>query len=250
MTATVNAAQAVASADNTQLTGNAQQMKVFQTMKEKHPDTLFLFRRGDFYEAINEDAETASKVLGILLTTRNNGEGAEPTKLAGFPITNLDTFLPKLIKAGHRVAICEEDGKEGQPKAKRGTRKAADKAQEKQEAQGEELLTVKAEDPELKAERQRAELQTRLEKLKRLQELNTRRTIFLATLESLEAAKSTMEAEDELQAKSYRLEFGEMYGRDKIFSISNREILLSFLAFMAETITGKVAELEEQIIKV
>ena len=247
MTATVNAAQAVASADNTQLTGNAQQMKIFQSMKEKHPDTLFLFRRGDFYEALNEDAETASKVLGILLTTRNNGEGAEPTKLAGFPIANLDTFLPKLIKAGHRVAICEEDGKEEQPKAKRGTRKAAAK---QEDTDAEELLTVKAEDPELKAERQRAELQTRLEKLKRLQELNTRRTIFLATLESLEAAKSTMEAEDELQAKSYRLEFGEMYGRDKIFSISNREILLSFLAFMAETITGKVAELEEQIIKV
>lgn len=82
-------------------------MKQFFTLKAKHPDALMLFRCGDFYETYCEDAVTASKILGITLTRRNNGasSGAE---MAGFPHHALDTYLPKLIRAGKRVAICDQ----------------------------------------------------------------------------------------------------------------------------------------------
>ena len=82
-------------------------MKQFFAMKSKHPDALLLFRCGDFYETYCDDAIEASKILGITLTRRNNGasSGAE---MAGFPHHALDTYLPKLIRAGKRVAICDQ----------------------------------------------------------------------------------------------------------------------------------------------
>ncbi|NNC95716.1 MAG: DNA mismatch repair protein MutS [Chitinophagales bacterium] len=82
-------------------------MKQFNKIKSEHPDAILLFRVGDFYETFGEDAVTASSVLGIVLTKRSNGSASE-TELAGFPHHSLNTYLPKLIKAGFRVAICEQ----------------------------------------------------------------------------------------------------------------------------------------------
>ena len=83
-------------------------MKQFFSMKAKHPDALLLFRCGDFYETYCEDAVEASKILGITLTRRNNGGSTGSAEMAGFPHHALDTYLPKLIRAGKRVAICDQ----------------------------------------------------------------------------------------------------------------------------------------------
>ena len=82
-------------------------MQQYQQVKAKHPDTILLFRMGDFFETFEEDAKIAARVLGITLTKRGNGAAGE-VPLAGFPHHALDTYLPKLLKAGHRVAICEQ----------------------------------------------------------------------------------------------------------------------------------------------
>ncbi|MFN0049551.1 MAG: DNA mismatch repair protein MutS [Cytophagales bacterium] len=82
-------------------------MKQHAEIKEKHPGALVLFRVGDFFETFGEDAIKASGILGITLTKRGNGSASE-TELAGFPHHSLDTYLPKLVKAGQRVAICEQ----------------------------------------------------------------------------------------------------------------------------------------------
>lgn len=100
-------------------------MKQFFDLKAKHPDALLLFRCGDFYETYCEDAVAASKILGITLTRRSNGrsrDGGQTTEMAGFPYHALDTYLPKLIRAGRRVAICDqlEDPKLTKTLVKRG----------------------------------------------------------------------------------------------------------------------------------
>ncbi|MBI4418269.1 MAG: DNA mismatch repair protein MutS, partial [Ignavibacteriales bacterium] len=82
-------------------------MRQYRQVKARYPDTILLFRMGDFYETFEEDAKTASKVLGITLTKRGNGAAGE-VPLAGFPHHALETYLPKLLKAGHRVAVCEQ----------------------------------------------------------------------------------------------------------------------------------------------
>ncbi len=96
-------------------------MKQYNAIKRKHPDALLLFRVGDFYETFGEDAITASKVLGIVLTHRKNGAAAK-MELAGFPHHSIDTYLPKLVRAGFRVAICDqlEDPKATKTIVKRG----------------------------------------------------------------------------------------------------------------------------------
>jgi DNA mismatch repair protein MutS len=81
-------------------------MRQYFEIKEKHPGTILLFRVGDFYETFADDAVLISKELGITLTKRNNG--GDQTPLAGFPYHALDTYLPKLVKRGYRVAICEQ----------------------------------------------------------------------------------------------------------------------------------------------
>ncbi len=95
-------------------------MQQYNTIKTKYPDALLLFRVGDFYETFGEDAVKASKILGIILTHRNNG--GERTELAGFPHHSVNTYLPKLVKAGQRVAICDqlEDPKMTKTIVKRG----------------------------------------------------------------------------------------------------------------------------------
>ena len=96
-------------------------MAQYAEMKKKHPDAVLLFRVGDFYETFSDDAITASEILGITLTRRANGK-ASSVELAGFPHHALDTYLPKLVRAGKRVAICEqlEDPKLTKTLVKRG----------------------------------------------------------------------------------------------------------------------------------
>ena len=96
-------------------------MQQHRAIKQKYPDAILLFRVGDFYETFGQDAVLASKILGITLTKRNNGAAAEAA-LAGFPHHSLDTYLHKLVKAGHRVAVCDqlEDPKQAKGIVKRG----------------------------------------------------------------------------------------------------------------------------------
>ncbi len=96
-------------------------MKQYNQIKARHPQALLLFRVGDFYETFGEDAIIASKILGIVLTHRKNGAAGE-VELAGFPHHSLDTYLPKLVRAGQRVAICDqlEDPKMTKKIVKRG----------------------------------------------------------------------------------------------------------------------------------
>ena len=98
-------------------------MKQFYDLKAKHPDAVLLFRCGDFYETYAEDAVVAAQILGITLTRRNNGKENMPsTEMGGFPYHALDTYLPKLVRAGKRVAICDqlEDPKLTKTLVKRG----------------------------------------------------------------------------------------------------------------------------------
>ena len=97
-------------------------MKQFMDLKDKNPDAILLFRCGDFYETYCEDAVTTADITGITLTKRNNGGKGTVIEMAGFPHHALDTYLPKLIRAGHRVAICDqlEDPKLTKKLVKRG----------------------------------------------------------------------------------------------------------------------------------
>ena len=98
-------------------------MKQFRAIKEQYPDAMLLFRCGDFYETYAEDAVRAAKILQITLTHRSNGgQGSGNLEMAGFPFHALDTYLPKLVRAGLRVAICDqlEDPKLTKKLVKRG----------------------------------------------------------------------------------------------------------------------------------
>ncbi|MDX9791279.1 MAG: DNA mismatch repair protein MutS [Candidatus Kapabacteria bacterium] len=96
-------------------------MKQYNQIKQKYPDTVLFFRMGDFFETFHDDAVITAKICGIILTKRNNGAGAD-TPLAGFPHHQLDSYLPKMVKAGYRVAVCEqlEDPKMAKGLVKRG----------------------------------------------------------------------------------------------------------------------------------
>src|SRR4028118_1797338 len=96
-------------------------MKQYNLIKARYPGALLLFRVGDFYETFGEDAVKASKILDIVLTKRSNGAAGD-VPLAGFPHHSLDAYLPKLVRAGERVAICDqlEDPKFAQGIVKRG----------------------------------------------------------------------------------------------------------------------------------
>lgn len=96
-------------------------MRQYNRIKGQHPDAILLFRVGDFYETFLQDAVVAARVLGITLTKRNNGGGGE-SELAGFPYHSLDNYLPKLVRAGYRVAVCDqlEDPKQAKTVVERG----------------------------------------------------------------------------------------------------------------------------------
>ena len=100
--------------------------KAYESMKAKHPDAILLFRCGDFYEAFGEDAKAVSEVLGITLTRRNAKDIT--AQMAGFPHHALDSYLPKLVRAGKRVAICDEPSESAPKKA---TRKRSTKSESK-----------------------------------------------------------------------------------------------------------------------
>ena len=95
-------------------------MKQYNTIKVKYPDAILLFRVGDFYETFGQDAIKTAQILGITLTKRNNG--SDNLELAGFPHHSIDSYLPKLVRAGLRVAICDqlEDPKSVKGIVKRG----------------------------------------------------------------------------------------------------------------------------------
>lgn len=101
--------------------GTTPLMKQYYEMKERYPDAILLYRMGDFYETFGEDAIVAARVLGITLTKRSHGSPGD-VELAGFPHHAIDTYLPKLVRAGHRVAVCEqlEDPKKTKKLVKRG----------------------------------------------------------------------------------------------------------------------------------
>ena len=101
--------------------------KAYESMKAKHPDAILLFRCGDFYEAFGEDAKAVSEVLGIILTRTSRKDIT--AQMAGFPHHALDSYLPRLVRAGKRVAICDEPTKvaEKVEPAKKATRKSAKK---------------------------------------------------------------------------------------------------------------------------
>ncbi len=86
---------------------NTPLIKQYLQIKSKYPDYILLYRIGDFYETFFEDAEITSKVCNIILTKRNNGAAGD-VPLAGFPFHQLDNYLPKIVKAGYKVAVCEQ----------------------------------------------------------------------------------------------------------------------------------------------
>ena len=96
-------------------------MRQYWDAKRQHPDSIMLFRMGDFYETFEKDAILASKILGITLTKRANG-AASSVPLAGFPYHSLDNYLPKLVRSGLKVAVCDqlEDPKQAKGLVKRG----------------------------------------------------------------------------------------------------------------------------------
>ena len=85
-------------------------MKQFHELKSKHPEALLMFHCGDYYEMYEEDAVTASCILGITLTESKSGQGRDgkPIRMAGFPQRALDSYLPRLVRAGKRVCICDQ----------------------------------------------------------------------------------------------------------------------------------------------
>jgi len=121
-------------------------LKQFLDLKQKHPDALLLFRTGDFYETYKGDAEKASRILGITLTksTKTKDEQGKPLVMAGFPYHALDTYLPKLIRAGERVAICD------QLESPRATTKRSESGQQEESKQTikEEVAPAKKQEEE------------------------------------------------------------------------------------------------------
>src|SRR5664279_4355681 len=93
--------------DDSKASATTPLMRQYNAIKEQNPDTVLLYRMGDFYELFSDDAKIASKVLGLTLTSRNHGS-AEDVPLAGFPHHALDRYANKLVRAGHKIAICEQ----------------------------------------------------------------------------------------------------------------------------------------------
>lgn len=122
-------------------------IKTFKMLKKKHPDALILFRVGDFYEAYCEDAQKASEVLGVTLTKNKK----EDIFIAGFPEQALDTYLPKLIRAGLRIAICDNID---------NAQKAKEAAEETPQDEYVEYEEIKTEEPQQEKEEQPTEIKT------------------------------------------------------------------------------------------
>ena len=140
---------------------------------------------------------------------------------------------------------------EAKPEPKQEAKPEATAAPQ-QEAKPEPLVSIPTETAEERAERMQKELQTTLQKLTKLQDLNKKRTKFIETLDLLTDAKQKLTAEEDFEAKTYKIDFcgGTEYRNDKLFSIANRELLLDFVDFMQSKIQERVSSLEAQIIEV
>lgn len=211
----------------------------FEEFKKQHPDTMFLFRVGDAYEIRNEDAKKASKVLPLPLQEKDGKQ------VISFPYEQLDNNLPLLVRHGIKVAIVEDE-------LNNAPKQAAAPAPKKEEKQQETLVQIKQETAAERAARMQQELQQTLQKLNALQELNKKRTKFIETLDLLKDAKEKMQGEEDFEAKTFRLDFNKevSYKSDKLFSISNKSVLLDFVDFLQERIKERVELLEAQIIEV
>lgn len=213
--------------------------QTFEELKKTRPDTIFLFRVGDAYEIRNEDAKKASKVLPLPLQEKDGKQ------FISFPYEQIDNYLPLIVRSGNKVAIVEDE-------LNNAPKQAAAPAPKKEEKQQETLLQIKQETAAERAARMQQELQQTLQKLNALQELNKKRTKFIETLDLLKDAKEKMQADEEFEAKTFRLDFNKevSYKSDKLFSISNKSVLLDFVDFLQERIKERVEVLEAQIIEV
>ena len=211
----------------------------FEEFKKQHPDTMFLFRVGDAYEIRNEDAKKASKVLPLPLQEKDGKQ------VISFPYEQLDNNLHLLVRHGIKVAIVEDE-------LNNAPKQAAAPAPKKEEKPQETLAQIKQETAAERAARMQQELQQTLQKLNSLQELNKKRTKFIETLDLLKDAKEKMQGEEDFEAKTFRLDFNKevSYKSDKLFSISNKSVLLDFVDFLQERIKERVELLEAQIIEV
>lgn len=184
-------------------------------------------------------AEAAAKlVVGTIPTPQAAPKAAPQAK----PETNPEAAEEKTKRTRKTVAPKEE----AKPEAKQETKPEA------APQQPEPLVQFQPETAEQRAARMQRELQTTLQKLTKLQDLNKKRTKFIATLDLLTDAKQKLTAEEDFEAKSYKIDFcgGTEYRADKLFSIANRELLLDFVDFMQSKIQERVSTLEAQIIEV
>ena len=213
--------------------------QTFEELKKTRPDTIFLFRVGDAYEIRNEDAKKASKVLPLPLQEKDGKQ------FISFPYEQIDNYLPLIVRSGNKVAIVEDE-------LNNAPKQAAAPAPKKEEKQQETLVQIKQETAAERAARMQQELQQTLQKLNALQELNKKRTKFIETLDLLIDAKEKMQADEEFEAKTFRLDFNKEVSNksDKLFSISNKSVLLDFVDFLQERIKERVEVLEAQIIDV
>ena len=203
----------------------------------------------------NSAAQTAANVANAVKNEAAKRFGAEaaaklvvgtiPTPQAApqaKPETNPEAAEEKTKRTRKTVAPKEE----AKPEAKQETKPEA------APQQPEPLVQFQPETAELRAARMQKELQTTLQKLTKLQDLNKKRTKFIETLDLLTDARQKLTAEEDFEAKTYKIDFcgGTEYRNDKLFSIANRELLLDFVTFMQDKIQERVSTLEAQIIEV
>lgn len=170
-------------------------LKQYFDLKKKHPDALLLFRCGDFLECYFKDAENAAKILGITLTHRSRELfDGKPTPMAGFPYHALDTYLPKLIRAGHRVAICDQLEDPKTKTVKRGVSELVSPQAEKEKEEKEEVFPDDL--PEVPTEEPNEEPNEPNEES--TEEKKTRRRLSQKDFEELEA-RLTAEKEEEIK---------------------------------------------------
>ena len=186
-------------------------------------------------------AEAAAKLVVGTIPTPQAAPQAKPEAEA----------KPEADEKPKRTRKTAAPMQEAKPEPKQEAKPEATAAPQ-QEAKPEPLVSIPTETAEERAERMQKELQTTLQKLTKLQDLNKKRTKFIETLDLLTDAKQKLTAEEDFEAKTYKIDFcgGTEYRNDKLFSIANRVLLLDFVDFMQSKIQERVSSLEAQIIEV
>ena len=186
-------------------------------------------------------AEAAAKLVVGTIPTPQAAPKAKPEAEA----------KPEADEKPKRTRKTAAPQQEAKPEPKEEAKPEATAAPQ-QEAKPEPLVSIPTETAEERAERMQKELQTTLQKLTKLQDLNKKRTKFIETLDLLTDAKQKLTAEEDFEAKTYKIDFcgGTEYRNDKLFSIANRVLLLDFVDFMQSKIQERVSSLEAQIIEV